>query len=40
MQIIKKKSHKKLKKFNLSFNEFKKLSQYARKKKLIFFQHL
>ncbi len=32
-----KKSHKKLKKFNLSFNEFKKLSQYARKKKLIFF---
>ncbi len=32
-----KKSHKKLKKFNLSFNEFKKLSQYAKKKNLIFF---
>tara|TARA_B100001027_G_scaffold215117_1_gene188472 strand:+ start:8353 stop:9372 length:1020 start_codon:yes stop_codon:yes gene_type:complete len=32
-----KKRHKKLKKFNLSFEEFKKLSLYARKKKLIFF---
>tara|TARA_B100000963_G_scaffold298554_1_gene270320 strand:- start:10230 stop:11252 length:1023 start_codon:yes stop_codon:yes gene_type:complete len=32
-----KKSHKKLKKFNLSFYEFKKLSQYAKKKNLIFF---
>ncbi len=32
-----KKSHKKLKKFNLNFKEFKKLSQYAKKKKLIFF---
>jgi len=32
-----KKSHKKLKKFNLSFKEFKKLSQYAKQKNLIFF---
>ena len=32
-----KKIHKKLKKFNLSFEEFKKLSRYAKKKKLIFF---
>ncbi len=32
-----KKSLKKLKKFNLSFEEFKKLSNYAKKKRLIFF---
>ena len=32
-----KKSHKKLKKFNLNFKEFKKLSQYAKKKKINFF---